>query len=1003
MVGPTAPLRSPVSKVVGLAVLSGSLLMLAVALARVLAIMMWQPFNDMVVCVALLGFGAAGSLLTVRGVRTAASVAHRGGGAGQAAGQAARTDGGVTRDGGTVARLDSVAATTAGRALRSDHGARALTWCSLGFAVSVVLSFAIVTRMDVDHLGVPDVVGNVGKAGVFGLLSLGPSLVLSAPFLLGGLAVGLALTRHAPDVPRLHGLHLLGASAGAVVSVVLLAGFGATSTVLFAAVGGLIAAACFARSAGPQLRSGAWLAALIGVALWSMSVGAWPSLGSGPVRWPITFAPGKQMASLPEGMAVRRLPSVIAEVEVTDPFDALPGMGGDISYRGRHAVPVRLATQDGTAPTLLYEGAAHVEAFPFLHHAQAASAYVALEARGDRAERVAVLGVGGGADVMLALAHDAGSVTAVEPNDATIRMVSQDYDAYLGGLFHPGGHALSERVSLVHAEGRAWLRENDQRFDVIQLSGSDALTPLAAGGYALTESYLYTVGAMANLFERLAPDGMVSISRMLLSHPSKPRETLRLAHTALVALEQLGLPDPAAHLVIFRGRHWASTMIKQSPFTAVEINGLRDFAELEGFAGLVFDPLHEPGDTFDRDSAGQVARLQRETMNRAMIELMSRSATAAQHELVVDELLPILAARVAGDRQAVERLELAFLSAASGREDALPLTRQERFAIGRWARNAFNSAMWELSEEAVALAHTRADFETLLRGDATARAAFVAGHAHDLNPSTDDRPYFFDSSRWSASAGDRADSAESGEAVSQPALPLGQRLLWASLGQITLLSFLAIVLPVWRLGRRGVARPGAGRLFGYFAALGVGFLLIEMPMMQKLVVFLGHPALGLPVVLATMLGCAGLGSLSSAKLDPARPSSYRWLGGAIVVLLLVCTLATRFLLPELLGLSLPARVAVTVWLLAPLSFVLGMPLPLGLRAVQQRCPALTPWCWAITGLLSVCASLVAVVLSMMLGFAAVFVVAAAVYVLGFAVMGSWVRTGFVVVPGSRGS
>lgn len=963
MVGPTAPLRSPVSKVVGLAVLAGSILILAVALTRVLAIMTWQPFSSMVVSVALLGFGAAGSLLTVRGARAGSSPAPVAQGA---------------KSGGTDAQPGS-GGTTAGRAWSSDHGGRTLTLCSLGFALSVVLALALVTRMEVDSFGMSDAVAN---GSVFGLQALALSLVLSVPFLLGGLAVGLALTRHAPDVARTYAYSLLGPALGAGVTVALLARFGGTSTVLFAAMGGLIAAACFARSAGPQLRRGALLAAVIGVALWSMSVGPW---------WPIAYAPGKEMTALPADMGGRRLPSATAEVEVSEPFEVLPGMGGDISYRGRHAVPARLAVQDGTAPTLLFEGAADVEAFPFLHRAQAGSAYVALAARGQRAERVAVLGVGGGVDVMLALAHDAGSVTAVDRNDAVIRMVSRDYDAYLGGLFHPGGHALSERVSLVHADGRAWLRANDQRFDVIQLSGVDSLTALSSGAYALAESYVYTVEAVADLYEHLAPDGMVNFSRLMLSHPRKPRDSLRLAHTALVALEQLGLPDPAAHLVVFRGRHWASTMIKQSPFTAVEINGLRDFAELEGFAGLVFDPLHEPGAAFDSGSAGQVARLQRETMNRALIELMSRSATAAQHELVIDELLPLLAARIAGNRQAAERLELAFLSAAPGSENALPLTREERFAIGRWARSSFNSAMSELSEEAAALAHTRADFETLLRGDAAERAAFVGGYPYDMSPSTDDRPYFFDSYRWLALAGDRSGSAHTGEAEYQPDFPVGQRVLLASLGQIVLLAFLALVLPLWSLSRRGVASRGAGRLFGYFAALGLGFLLIEMAMMQKLVVFLGHPSYGLSVVLATLLGGAALGSLSSAKLDPARPASYRWLCGAIVVLLLACTLATRFLLPELLGLSLPARVAVTVLILAPLSFVLGMPFPVGLRLVQQRCPALTPWCWAIHGMLAVFASLFAVALSMMLGFTAVFVIAAAVYVLGFAVMGPWVR------------
>ena len=87
-----------------------------------------------------------------------------------------------------------------------------------------------------------------------------------------------------------------------------------------------------------------------------------------------------------------------------------------------------------------------------------------------------VIGVGGGVDVMTALANGARKVTAVELNTAMIEMVTQRYDDYLGGLFRPGAHALADRIELVNSEGRAWLRSHDDKYDVIQMSGVDSYT-----------------------------------------------------------------------------------------------------------------------------------------------------------------------------------------------------------------------------------------------------------------------------------------------------------------------------------------------------------------------------------------------------------------------------------------------------------------------------------------------------------------------------------------------
>ncbi|MEE9126905.1 MAG: SAM-dependent methyltransferase, partial [Planctomycetota bacterium] len=166
------------------------------------------------------------------------------------------------------------------------------------------------------------------------------------------------------------------------------------------------------------------------------------------------------------------------------------------------------------------------------------------------------------------------------------------------------------------------------------------------------------------------------------------------------------------------------------------------------------------------------------------------------------------------------------------------------------------------------------------------------------------------------------------------------------------------------------------------AALGMGFMFVEISMMQKMIIFLGHPTYALSVVLASILGFAGLGSLVSGRLPLLRRRNLHLLTAIIVVLIIVTGLVVRLLLPHLLGFSLAARIAMAVIILMPTAFVLGMPFPLGIRMLERRCPQLLPWGWAINGFLSVFSSIFCVVLSMAIGFTWVFLLAAAVYLLG---------------------
>jgi hypothetical protein len=909
-----APARPPgASRMTGLQLgiflLAGAVLLLEVALTRVFAIMLWHHLAYMVVAVAMLGFGAAGSLLTLAGVSP-----------------------------------------------RERTPAAPLALLATGCGVAAVAALALATRIPLDTLRIWQ-----DRQNLLWLALL--YTLLFVPFLLGGAAIGLALTRLAARVNRLYFFDLLGSAAGGCSGVWLLARFGSAATVLLAGVMAALAGAAFATSGEAKLRRGALVPLGLAAAIAALASGALPGLAI-----EVPYAPGKEFARYVAPGESLRLFSSTAEVEVGPSGPQLAIVGGNFGTADSTATTGRLVGQDGTAPTMLFRNASDLSAFPFLDDSQTAAAYVARAAAGADDPTVLVIGVGGGVDVMIALVHGARSVTAVEINRAMVDMVTRRFDDYLGGLFRAGAHPLADRIELVHGEGRSFVRGSPRRWDVIQLAGVDSFTALNTGAYTLSESYLYTVEAVQDFYSRLAEGGTLSFSRFIMRPPRRARETLRLAAIATTALRELGVDDPASHIAVFQGFGWASTLVKRGRFTAAEVQALREFARREGFWGLVFDPLHPVGTPF-----------------APSVRFDARARLGTERSLAGGALPGLEAAQLDALMSAYRELRAGRREAAWAQVDGLA---QGDGGLRARVRRLLLQQAERAAEQDVAFHAVQRDFSLLLRGDAASRRAFVRGYEFDLSPSRDDAPFFFNYYRYAGLLGSSS-PAPGAASPYHPDYPVGHLVLLASLLQITALAALLILLPLRRLARRGVPTPGRGRVFAYFAALGAGFMFVEIVLMQKLVLFLGHPTYAVTVVLSTLLACAGLGSLASARLGaPSR----RVLGLLLVgvpLLVVAEAAAAGLLLPRLLGWPFAARVGVVVAGLAPLGMVLGMPFPLGVRLLERRAPALVPWGWAINAFLSVFSSIFCIVLAMAVGFSAVLALAAALYALGFAALRSF--------------
>ncbi|UCD57134.1 MAG: hypothetical protein JSV16_15165 [Candidatus Hydrogenedentota bacterium] len=254
---------------------------------------------------------------------------------------------------------------------------------------------------------------------------------------------------------------------------------------------------------------------------------------------------------------------------------------------------------------------------------------------------------------------------------------------------------------------------------------------------------------------------------------------------------------------------------------------------------------------------------------------------------------------------------------------------------------------------------------------------FFKRYPIDISPPVDDRPFFFHMLRLKDFY--RSD-------VLQGSLNFGENaisVLVKCLLVVFFLNVLFIFAPLLTLRRTSLKKEhDRFRYLLYFACLGLAFMLVEIPTIQRFTLFLGHPVYSLSVALFALLFFSGVGSLctDTFSLSDSRKRLVKILG-ALSVLLIVYVFAVPPIFYRLIALPNHARIAVSVALLCPLGLLMGMPFPLGLKLLNCRTDELVPWCWAVNGATSVLASVLAIAISISYGFGATLLSGLVVYLL----------------------
>jgi spermidine synthase len=519
-----------------LLLISASVLFYQIILVRAFSIGQWYHFAYMVISIALLGFGASGSLLAALkrgGPNTATSLHHP-----------------------------------------------QVTWFAISttsLAVALPISFWLMQRVPFDPFVLVWEWRQVLYLGCYYLL-------LFVPFFAGATSVGLALTSESEKGPRLYAYNMAGSGAGALLAVVALS-IARVEWALLGAMGLAQGAAIIAFFNGkPFVNRGArWLFSAAGVAIMVILTLLYVLY---PPKVRLSQYKGLSYAlNLPHARLVSERSSPVGLVDIVDspaireapglslvaPTDALPPRQLGLYIDGEKAGAI--TAFDGDTGKL-----------KFLDWMITSAPYFALQdVRRDL--RVCVLGAGGGSGVLLALRHAAQEVAAVELNPDVPKLLSGEFRHFVGGLYE------RPEVRFHRADARAFVQAARTKWDVIDLSLVDSFAASAVGVGAVNENYLYTRDAFEAFLSHLRPGGVLAVTRWART---PPRDELKVFATAVAALERIGL-SPGERLVLIRSWAAATLLVKKEPFTAPELSALRRWAEER-----LFDTSYFPGIAADQ-------------------------------------------------------------------------------------------------------------------------------------------------------------------------------------------------------------------------------------------------------------------------------------------------------------------------------------------------------------------------------------------------------------------
>ncbi|UCC80790.1 MAG: hypothetical protein JSW64_05375 [Candidatus Zixiibacteriota bacterium] len=706
------------------------------------------------------------------------------------------------------------------------------------FAYSLVVPLALVTLCTTPlHLT---------KSLMYLLALFQATVACAVPFYFSGMAITAVLTKHRHPIGMLYASDLIGASLGCLLVLWGLEIFDAPSLIIFCAAIGMLAAITFGR-AGRTFKhrrmSWAFLVILLLLAVPNSltSYGIRPFVVKGNFQDPSSYF-------LERWNSFSRI--VVSEKNVGKAqfWGKSPRATEDLN-----AVQYGMSIDGGAYTTLRRfktpDDIAHLKY-------DITNAVYFLRPRGG----ACIIGVGGGRDVQSALLFGHENIVGIDLNPIFIDLLRNQFKEFAG---------LSDReeVTLVIDEARSFLSRSKEKYSVIQMSMTDTFAATGAGAFSLSENGLYTIEGWKIFFDRLADDGIFTVSRW--HNPENLGETGRVTSLAVATLLSSGVSMPSDHIAMIATDSLSTLLLAKRPFDSLDIANMISYADEMGFHTAII-----PG---------------KQPSHNAIMKIVSARSFGELETAIADEIL-------------------------------------------------------------------------------------------NYSPPTDENPYFFNMLRLN-----HLGSFDwPGPGVMRGNLAAHIALLGLIIS-LLIISIAAIALPLWL--QKGSVQPKNGKSAilwsgaAYFSLIGAGFMFVEIGLIQRLSVFLGHPIYALGILLFTIIASTGFGSLLSEKL-PLTKIPWIFIFPPVIAAAIV---AIKFALPALASAMeaspITHRIVISILLIAPLGLMLGVCFPTGMRLVRIAKSAETPWYWALNGIFSVLCSALAVFVGIHAGISANLFISAACYFL----------------------
>ena len=396
------------------------------------------------------------------------------------------------------------------------------------------------------------------------------SAIIAVPFFFSGIVVCLSLTKTPYPVGRVYAVDLLGAGAGCFGAVVLLKLIDAPSAMFAISALVFVGAAGYAAHAGePKRRTRCLLWALGALVLTVLNASTLYGIQ------PIWARGGLDDRS----QLLTEIWNPISKVAVHTPRLAMPLMWGASPRMRRIQIEkIGLDIDNGAATDIVrYEG--DPAKLDYLRY-DVTSVAAQLRKGGE----AAIIGVGGGRDVLNAVANGFRRIVGIEVNPAILDLVSRR----LAGF---SGFGRISGLELHADEGRSFLTRADEKFDLIQASMVDTAAATAAGAMTLSENSLYTVEGWKIFYDHLKPGGLISFSRWY--EGPEGSQTYRMVALGWAALLSEGAADPAAHLALLSSGPVATLILSNRPLSIEDLSALREIASEMDYKFILM-PGEEP-------------------------------------------------------------------------------------------------------------------------------------------------------------------------------------------------------------------------------------------------------------------------------------------------------------------------------------------------------------------------------------------------------------------------